>query len=136
VPQVGLEPTRISPLASKTSVATITPPGQKLLVPDVGIELTTYRLQGGCSTTELIRHISIIAVYLFLVNYYLLFLARRTGLEPATLGVTGQYSKPTELPPQIGFRSDQLSFSRTHWLVSIEGVYLDLMLLLVCQSQE
>ncbi len=30
VPQVGLEPTRISPLASKTSVATITPPGQKL----------------------------------------------------------------------------------------------------------
>ena len=27
------------------------------LVPDVGIELTTYRLQGGCSTTELIRHI-------------------------------------------------------------------------------
>ncbi len=28
VPQVGLEPTRISPLASKTSVATITPPGQ------------------------------------------------------------------------------------------------------------
>ena len=27
VPQVGLEPTRISPLASKTSVATITPPG-------------------------------------------------------------------------------------------------------------
>jgi hypothetical protein len=27
------------------------------MVPDVGIELTTYRLQGGCSTTELIRHI-------------------------------------------------------------------------------
>ena len=26
------------------------------VVPDVGIELTTYRLQGGCSTTELIRH--------------------------------------------------------------------------------
>ena len=25
------------------------------LVPDVGFELTTYRLQGGCSTTELIR---------------------------------------------------------------------------------
>jgi len=25
------------------------------MVPDVGIELTTYRLQGGCSTTELIR---------------------------------------------------------------------------------
>ena len=24
-------------------------------MPDVGIELTTYRLQGGCSTTELIR---------------------------------------------------------------------------------
>ena len=29
VPQVGLEPTRLSALASKTSVATITPPGQK-----------------------------------------------------------------------------------------------------------
>ena len=28
VPQVGLEPTRLSALASKTSVATITPPGQ------------------------------------------------------------------------------------------------------------
>ena len=27
------------------------------MVPDVGFELTTYRLQGGCSTTELIRHI-------------------------------------------------------------------------------
>ena len=25
------------------------------LVPDVGFELTTDRLQGGCSTTELIR---------------------------------------------------------------------------------
>ena len=24
-----------------------------ILVPDVGFELTTYRLQGGCSTTEL-----------------------------------------------------------------------------------
>ena len=38
------------------------------LVPDVGIELTTYRLQGGCSTTELIR----------------LNLAPRRGLEPRT----------------------------------------------------
>jgi len=26
-----------------------------LVVPDVGFELTTYRLQGGCSTVELIR---------------------------------------------------------------------------------
>ena len=26
------------------------------MVPFVGIELTTYRLQGGCSTTELKRH--------------------------------------------------------------------------------
>ena len=25
-------------------------------------------------------------------------MAERTGLEPATPGVTGQYSKPTELP--------------------------------------
>ena len=25
-------------------------------------------------------------------------MAERTGLEPATTGVTGQYSKPTELP--------------------------------------
>ncbi len=38
------------------------------LVPVVGIELTTYRLQGGCSTTELNRHI----------------LVDVTGLEPAT----------------------------------------------------
>ncbi len=28
---------------------------EKLVVPVVGIELTTYRLQGGCSTTELNR---------------------------------------------------------------------------------
>ena len=26
------------------------------MVPDVGLEPTTYRLQGGCSTTELSRH--------------------------------------------------------------------------------
>ena len=26
------------------------------MVPNVRFELTTYRLQGGCSTTELIRH--------------------------------------------------------------------------------
>jgi len=36
----------------------------KKLVPDVGIELTTYRLQGGCSTTELIRRDSIYENYL------------------------------------------------------------------------
>ena len=30
------------------------------LVPFVGIELTTYRLQGGCSTTELKRRIYIL----------------------------------------------------------------------------
>ena len=30
------------------------------MVPDVGFELTTYRLQGGCSTPELIRHAVII----------------------------------------------------------------------------
>ena len=29
VPQVVLEPTRLSALASKTSVASVTPPGQK-----------------------------------------------------------------------------------------------------------
>ncbi len=28
----------------------------KEMVPDIGFELMTYRLQGGCSTTELIRH--------------------------------------------------------------------------------
>ena len=27
------------------------------MVPVVGFELTTYRLQGGCSTTELNRHL-------------------------------------------------------------------------------
>ena len=30
-------------------------------------------------------------------------LAERTGLEPATPGVTGQYSKPTELPLRTGW---------------------------------
>ncbi len=30
--------------------------GKIKMVPNVGFELTTYRLQGGCSTTELIRH--------------------------------------------------------------------------------
>ena len=30
------------------------------MVPIVGIELTTYRLQGDCSTTELKRHSSIL----------------------------------------------------------------------------
>ncbi len=30
------------------------------MVPVVGFELTTYRLQGGCSTTELNRHSRII----------------------------------------------------------------------------
>ena len=66
VPQVGLEPTRLSALASKTSVATITPPGQKTykntlslmcfyMVPNVWFEQTTYRLQGDCTTAVLIR---------------------------------------------------------------------------------
>ena len=75
VPQGRLELPRLSTMASKTIVSTIPPPGQKLLVPDVGIELTTYRLQGGCSTTELIRQITIIAEYLVAVNYRLLYLA-------------------------------------------------------------
>ena len=30
------------------------------MVPFVGIELTTYRLQGDCSTTELKRHLTIL----------------------------------------------------------------------------
>ncbi len=34
--------------------------GKKELVPFVGIELTTYRLQGDCSTTELKRHTEIL----------------------------------------------------------------------------
>ena len=34
------------------------------------------------------------------------------------------------------FLRDQLSFSRTHWLVSIGRVYANLVLLLVCQAQE
>jgi len=33
------------------------------LVPVVGIELTTYRLQGGCSTTELNRRTFYLIVY-------------------------------------------------------------------------
>ena len=34
------------------------------------------------------------------------------------------------------FSSDQLSFSRTRWLVSNRRVYLDLVQLLVCHAQE
>ena len=67
VPQVGLEPTRISALASKTSVATITPPGQKTVLNkrmstanvNLGIEalLTyastdTYREKGSWTTSR------------------------------------------------------------------------------------
>jgi hypothetical protein len=32
-------------------------------------------------------------------------MAVRTGLEPATLGVTGRYSNQTELPHQLYFRT-------------------------------
>jgi len=39
------------------------------MVPDVGIELTTYRLQGGCSTTELIRRsFYLTATIIYLTN--------------------------------------------------------------------
>ena len=31
------------------------------------------------------------------------FFAVRTGLEPATLGVTGRYSNQTELPHHLNF---------------------------------
>ena len=70
------------------------------MVPDVGIELTTYRLQGGCSTTELIRHIytlnckRTIVNFLTCVYYSRIFMSCQpllnlnlvevTGLEPAT----------------------------------------------------
>jgi hypothetical protein len=48
VPQVGLEPTRITPLVSKTSVAAITPPGLVQLISmerDRRIELLTNSLE-------------------------------------------------------------------------------------------
>ena len=51
VPQVGLEPTRLSALASKTSVATITPPGQ------------TFGCSGWNRTTDL--KVMSLARYLF-----------------------------------------------------------------------
>ncbi len=35
------------------------------VVPNVGIELTTYRLQGGCSTPELIR---LLLVFIFIIR--------------------------------------------------------------------
>ena len=34
------------------------------MVPDIGFELMTYRLQGGCSTTELIRHMELMYRYI------------------------------------------------------------------------
>ena len=42
-------------------VGTTFPPiraGPEKVVPTVGFELTTYRLQGGCSTPELCGHVS------------------------------------------------------------------------------
>jgi hypothetical protein len=59
VPQVGLEPTRLSALASKTSVATITPPGQIFIIQDI------YNP----------------------VNLYFNNLVRPLGLEPRTKGL-------------------------------------------------
>ncbi len=40
-----------------------------LVVPDIGFELMTYRLQGGCSTTELIRHINMIIEKRYVLSY-------------------------------------------------------------------
>ncbi|AEV92798.1 hypothetical protein Rsl_1551 [Rickettsia slovaca 13-B] len=40
-----------------------------LMVPDIGFELMTYRLQGGCSTTELIRHINMIIEKRYVLSY-------------------------------------------------------------------
>ena len=33
-----------------------------------------------------------------------------TGLEPATSGVTGRHSKPTELPPRISKKNSTATF--------------------------
>ena len=66
------------------------------LVPVVGIELTTYRLQGGCSTTELNRqnygggdkdrtcYILLAKQALSQMSYTPNYMAPQPGLEPGT----------------------------------------------------
>ena len=48
-------PSRAISATRAETVWTYIAPGQKAVEPEVGIEPTTYRLQGGCSTTELHR---------------------------------------------------------------------------------
>ena len=80
-------------------------------MPDVGIELTTYRLQGGCSTTELIR---------------LNCLVEGVGIEPTDLLITSLHLsrvlhyRPARLPNLLLY-SQQQSLS-TRILVVIEGI--------------
>ena len=57
------------------------------MVPDVGFELTTDRLQGGCSTTELIRH---------QVLTETAFVAQQAG-EPAPPPLADRLSQATRL---------------------------------------
>ena len=47
--------------------------GKKGVVPFVGIELTTYRLQGDCSTTELKRHAEILLDHLEVTDFAFCF---------------------------------------------------------------
>ena len=49
------------------------------MVPFVGIELTTYRLQGDCSTTELKRHTAILLDDLEMTDFAFAF-GRSRGL--------------------------------------------------------
>ena len=55
------------------------------MVPNVGIELTTYRLQGGCSTTELIRHKEVHIGHSFVINpNIIVWLTNSCGCELTT----------------------------------------------------
>ena len=61
----------------------------------------TPAMRGECGLTIVILEVisnSYDGIFYFYFQYVTIYLAERTGLEPATPGVTGQYSKPTELP--------------------------------------
>ena len=62
-----LELARISSLDSKSSASAIPPYPPMKMVPSIGLEPTTYRLQGDCSTIEPRRHALILN---YKVNFF------------------------------------------------------------------
>ena len=89
------------------------------LVPTIGFELMTYRLQGDCTTTVLIRLIfgcpgwartndtRINSPLIYRLIYWALILATLTGFEPVVSAVTGQRIRPTMLKCHNKFGNSQ-----------------------------